>query len=420
MYLNLKNKGVLLSHYLLLIILTFNAKANIPQITYENLSDIEIQISNTREKLIPLSPNEKSEKVYYLIIIDSLSMLYQQIGMQLWHRDPEDERRYLWFLQNTYHNTYSMHYWSNLQEGAEAYSKHSKRIHQYTAEIDMQLYNNNSNILEDMFIVYKNHFQGKRQFRNNIKNYYSNKLTEYLKLCQNTNFRPSKNVMLSTIKSIFLSAAKVDSFGISNQDGRIPYLKEYYRSLSIDFFPKIEEFGLTANDIIGFLLSFTNENNPILSGWQQHNINLFNSYQIPFPFEGETLKGNYININQFHGQVLLIDIWSLGCSSCISAFPTFNQLLTKYKSKGFNIISACMANKSAINKIEKIKSDMNLSWETVILSEINEEKSFSRKYVENYGFYGVPRYLLINREGKLVSYTIELEPDLEDKIKTLL
>ncbi|WP_341843585.1 TlpA disulfide reductase family protein [Chitinophaga caseinilytica] len=393
-----------------------------PQLKYDSIVKFGTEIRNAGDRLAQLELNDTEHRALLIAKLDSLSCKFQQVWIEFWNEYPKDKRKFEWFLTNASNKANYIHYWRDRTEGAKLYTKIPKNIHQYTAEIDTASYNKNSRQLDEMakeYFCYIDSIGGKDNIT--TKAYYLYKLKNYLKLCQNTAFRPSKDIMLEKIKEYFLNTAKADSFGIKNErDGFTPYLSDYYQLLTEQFFTRIDEFDLTVEDILIFITSFEDEKNEILKGWQQYNMKLFNSYSVPLPFEGKTTKGTHLNIKDFKGQVVLLDLWSIGCSSCIAAFPKVNLLLEKYKDKGFSVIAACAANIKSLSKIEKINSSANVKWETVLFSEDNTGKNFSTKYLSDYAFFAFPRYLLLNKEGKTISYSYFLDSDIEAKILAAL
>lgn len=388
---------------------------------YDSLQSVVQKIRELNKIYYRLDENQIESRAVYLAKSDSLTAKFQQLFIEIWNAYPEDERRYEYFLFNAHLNTSNNFYWRDRTNGAMKYSQSAKSIHQYTSEMDRLSYTRDSIQLELIANEYFNHFENAAKVNDKLKTYYQYKLQEYLKFCQNTTYRPSKDELLGNIKYYFLCAAKADSFGISAvREEFTPYLSGYYRVFTEQFITRLDEFGLSVDDAIQFIQTFSSEKNSILEGWQQYNLKLLNSFHKPLAFEGETTRGAYLNIQDYRGKVVLIDMWSIGCSACIAAFPKVNQLFNKYNKKGFTVIAACAADKKSIPKVESINRDAKVNWETVILSDDKTGKYFSAKYLRNFEFWGFPRYLLLDKEGKVISYSLFLDPDIEDKITSAL
>jgi len=59
----------------------------------------------------------------------------------------------------------------------------------------------------------------------------------------------------------------------------------------------------------------------------------------PFPhFTAQDLTGATVDTKTLKGKVILIDFWSIYCTSCIQEMPHIVALYTKYKDKGLAVI----------------------------------------------------------------------------------
>lgn len=59
----------------------------------------------------------------------------------------------------------------------------------------------------------------------------------------------------------------------------------------------------------------------------------------PFPhFTGVDMAGGAVDTKSHKGKVLLIDFWSIYCSSCIQEMPYIVALYGKYKEKGLQVL----------------------------------------------------------------------------------
>lgn len=134
-----------------------------------------------------------------------------------------------------------------------------------------------------------------------------------------------------------------------------------------------------------------------------------------YDFGLSTIDGGYITLNEFKGKVVLLDFWAEWCGPCKRATPIIVSLYNKYKDKGFVAIGMNLDNESDFDKvIDYIKQ-----------SKINYPITIKGFYVaQKYGIKGIPRFFLIDKEGK-IALSIEgviptLENDLKNSIEFLL
>lgn len=106
----------------------------------------------------------------------------------------------------------------------------------------------------------------------------------------------------------------------------------------------------------------------------------------------KTDKGRTINLNQYKGSVVYLDIWASWCTPCRKAFPWMNDMQKRYQKLGFKVIA------------------VNVDQET------DKAKAFLEKYPafftvaydpkgnipKNFGLKVMPSSYIIDRNGKIV------------------
>ncbi|MFK7908722.1 MAG: TlpA family protein disulfide reductase [Chitinophagales bacterium] len=109
---------------------------------------------------------------------------------------------------------------------------------------------------------------------------------------------------------------------------------------------------------------------------------------------GITPGGKEISLGDLKGSVVYVDVWATWCKPCIAEFPHSKELMKKYDERDVSFVYC------------SIDSDRN-AW----LQFLEKDKDFGGvhliekeegKILESYQIIGVPRYILIDSEGKLV------------------
>lgn len=137
----------------------------------------------------------------------------------------------------------------------------------------------------------------------------------------------------------------------------------------------------------------------------------------PVPILKDT-KGKEHTFAEFRGKVLVIDVWATWCSSCLSNMPKFLKLKESYKgNKNIEFITVSIDRKSvkkswlATIERRKINNILNLFPDCDVQSQFESD----------YHISGVPRYIVIDREGKIVSaYAPPPSGGLEEMIEQTL
>lgn len=111
-------------------------------------------------------------------------------------------------------------------------------------------------------------------------------------------------------------------------------------------------------------------------------------------------KGKEHTFAEFRGKVLVIDVWATWCSSCLANIPKFLKLKENYKrNKNIEFITVSIDRKSVkkswLATIERRKMNNILN----LFPDCDEQSQFE----SDYHISGVPRYIVIDQEGKIVS-----------------
>ena len=111
---------------------------------------------------------------------------------------------------------------------------------------------------------------------------------------------------------------------------------------------------------------------------------------------GENVKGEIINLDQYKGSWILLDVWATWCVPCCGEIPYISAMEEKFEGKNVVFLSMSV-NKEQEREtwIEKIEeSDMKglqLRWQ-----------QDRKELYELFGITGVPHFAIIDPEGKLI------------------
>ncbi len=113
--------------------------------------------------------------------------------------------------------------------------------------------------------------------------------------------------------------------------------------------------------------------------------------------------GNTIQISDFIGKVILIDIWTLGCTACLDVKADIDRILMPvlYDQKDFKIISIGAAVDST-KWLAAITSQSRPEFVNLFLDSGNSSKDF----LEFYEMSFAPLLLLVDKDGNLVTSTV--------------
>ncbi len=106
----------------------------------------------------------------------------------------------------------------------------------------------------------------------------------------------------------------------------------------------------------------------------------------------ETMDGKTINLSDLFGKILYLDIWATWCGPCCEEIPYMEKVAEHFKGdiRIVPISISVDSNKEAWRK--KLKAD-NPQWAQYLCKD----------FTELYGITGIPRFLLIGKDGKIIT-----------------
>jgi thiol-disulfide isomerase/thioredoxin len=122
--------------------------------------------------------------------------------------------------------------------------------------------------------------------------------------------------------------------------------------------------------------------------------------------------GTIYTSEHLKGKVVLIDFWATWCLPCIEEMPNLHQEYEKFKAQGFEILSVSLdESPEVVNEFRKEKWKM--PWlHSLLTSSPDVKKQFE--------IIGIPRAVLIDRDGRIVATDRELRGRNLDQTLTQL
>ncbi len=205
--------------------------------------------------------------------------------------------------------------------------------------------------------------------------------------------------------------------------------KQYFHPADSLLSPEVSDiflcykFGMPINQ--GFIQLYDIEikkyrthfhNEPILQILQEFRKNKFapRSGEVAFNFYLPNDNGQYVELVNFKGKIVLLNFWFNGCTPCVKEVPYEKELVEQFLDKDFVLINIHMKDNkkawlSGLNKyhLEGVNLFANENWIQILR--------------RNYAVAGYPTYVLIGKEGKIVNpKTIRPSRGVDKEIKKLL
>lgn len=112
----------------------------------------------------------------------------------------------------------------------------------------------------------------------------------------------------------------------------------------------------------------------------------------------ENYAGGTSSLDDFKGKYVFIDIWATWCGPCIYEFPYLDTLEKSYKGKDIQFITVSIDTKANREKWRAFVNEKDLDGVQLLADD-----AFQSAFVKAYNINGIPRFLIIDPDGKIVS-----------------
>ena len=111
-------------------------------------------------------------------------------------------------------------------------------------------------------------------------------------------------------------------------------------------------------------------------------------------FTLRNLKGNFDSLENYRGQVVVLNFWATWCAPCRVEMPSFENLYRRYRSEGMTVLAVTI-DKNAKPQIKSFVDQYRLSFPVLLDSKGEVERL--------YPSMTVPFTYVIDRNGRIVA-----------------
>ncbi len=128
-------------------------------------------------------------------------------------------------------------------------------------------------------------------------------------------------------------------------------------------------------------------------------------------------EGKNVSLEDLRGKYVYVDVWATWCGPCKREIPHLKQLTEEYAGKDIEFVSISI----------DVAKDRE-KWLTMIDEkemdgiQLFADNDWKSEFVKNYAIEGIPRFILIDKEGNIVSAdeSRPSDPALKQKFDELL
>lgn len=115
--------------------------------------------------------------------------------------------------------------------------------------------------------------------------------------------------------------------------------------------------------------------------------------------DGMLLDGSEFDWSKYRGKVVLVDFWATWCGPCRAEVPNLLKQYADYHEKGFDILGISLDDTK--QQAESYIQKMDIPWAT-LFSQNEDERGWEHPMAVRYGISGIPRAILVDRDGTVV------------------
>ena len=109
-------------------------------------------------------------------------------------------------------------------------------------------------------------------------------------------------------------------------------------------------------------------------------------------------SGNSISLESFRDKLVYIDVWATWCGPCKEQIPYLKKQEEKYRTKDIVFVSMSIDDPKDAIKWKKMIIDKELKG-----IQIMADKAWKSSFVLDYVIEGIPRFILIDKKGNIIS-----------------
>ena len=108
-------------------------------------------------------------------------------------------------------------------------------------------------------------------------------------------------------------------------------------------------------------------------------------------------SGKNISLESLKGKLVYVDVWATWCGPCKAQIPFLKQLEEKYREEDIAFVSLSIDQLKNISQWKDMIVDKKLEGIQIIA-----DKAWRSKFVTDYVIEGIPRFILIDKDGNLM------------------
>ena len=130
----------------------------------------------------------------------------------------------------------------------------------------------------------------------------------------------------------------------------------------------------------------------------EKNKNLVKGKPSPEFVNYENHKGGQTSLADLKGKYVYVDVWATWCGPCIREIPSLKEVEKQFHDENIEFVSTSIDELGSRDKWFDMVNDKELGG-----MQLMADKAWKSDFVQAYGIDGIPRFILIDPDGNIVS-----------------
>jgi len=133
-------------------------------------------------------------------------------------------------------------------------------------------------------------------------------------------------------------------------------------------------------------------------------------------FNYPDINGKMRSLDEFKGNYVYVDVWATWCGPCKVQIPYLKELEHQYKDNKIVFVALSIDTQENKERWKKMVEQRNLEGVQLLA-----DKDWDSEFIKEYRISGIPRFILIDPEGNIVSHNAPRpsQPELKDLFDSL-
>lgn len=115
-------------------------------------------------------------------------------------------------------------------------------------------------------------------------------------------------------------------------------------------------------------------------------------------FDFENFKGGKTSLESLKGKYVYIDVWATWCGPCRREIPSLQKVEEQYHGKNIEFVSMSIDTKKDYDKWRTFVEEKKLGG-----IQLFADNDWNSKFVTDYAIEGIPRFILVDPNGNIIS-----------------